>query len=350
MRYAYLIFLFLSKSAVAQFFGAAPKIIPDTINTNIADSTNSNGITGKLNLSNWNDWSVPISGTSGNTGVYSAPLKDYAGITTTVQIRFNNSNFFVNNYATVNNWNSSTTAGPPLMFENGVINTTSSDTCNIKGIPAGKKVDIIWYAGRYSTSTRRQTITDIASSATSGSQLVTSTTGVDGKLEIDNLTPSSGKINLLISDDTGFWFCDAITLRIHSEIGWWPTVLFFTMLFGCVSLKQIKRVFMKLLIFCLLSILSISVRAQVSTMLPSRYVWDSFHVLTPTIEPDINHNYIVRTYLGDSTTGWKPTYLTHNLKTGLTVWGGSYRWASHYQNAAAAVADWNKMLSDHGKE
>lgn len=111
-----------------------------------------------------------------------------------------------------------------------------------------------------------------------------------------------------------------------------------------------------ILIFVFLSIDAFSqtlpppVIPQLDCTLPLTYKWDSYHVLTPKLMSSDNHLYVLMTYEGDSSTHFHACYLTHNLRTGLTVWNGDNRWAAHYHSLCEAVADWNKMLVDHGKE
>lgn len=184
------------------------------IKINVSDSTSSNGITGALSLSDWNDWSVPIFGSSGSNGTFSKQMKDATGALTTVQVRFDNTNFFVDNGAS---FNSGTTSGlPVLMFRNAILNTNSLDTFNIKGIPAGKVVDIDFYGLRNSGTVRHMTLRELNSGSTTGSIQISGAGAVaDGKLSLINLVPVSGGLQFTIADDTNFWFCPGIVITIH---------------------------------------------------------------------------------------------------------------------------------------
>lgn len=105
-----------------------------------------------------------------------------------------------------------------------------------------------------------------------------------------------------------------------------------------------------ILVFVFLSINCFCQTPPESCSLPLIYKWDSYHVLTPKLMSADNHLFVLLTYEGDSSTHFHACYLTHNLRTGLTVWNGDNRWAAHYHSLCEAVADWNKMLIDHGKE
>lgn len=182
----------------------APGASNDTININIADSLSTTGTTGAIGIPSWYDWNQVSDLTPGTKSGF---VTNNLGALTPIQLRFSSTHFFVDNGA---GYNSATTSGFPVVTYRLVIsNTTSQDTLVITGLPVetnGWKV--VMGCSRNTGTVRHVTFTETISGAT---QTVTAGNN-DTPVVLDNLTPSSGTLKILITDDTNFWFVNFIQL------------------------------------------------------------------------------------------------------------------------------------------
>lgn len=182
----------------------SPGSTNDTTNINIADSLSTTGTTGAIGIPSWYDWNQVSDLTPGTKSGF---VTNNLGVTTPIQVRLSSSHFFVDNGA---GYNSSTTSGFPVVTYRLVIsNTTALDTLVITGLPVETNgYKLILGCSRSTTTTRHVTFTETISGAT---QTVTAGNN-DTPVILDNLTPASGVLKIVITDDTNFWFLNFIQI------------------------------------------------------------------------------------------------------------------------------------------
>lgn len=176
----------------------------DTVAVNFSDSTNSNGTTGVVATTGWENWSVPLGFVAGN-GKTSRNFKFKSGTQTTMNFRFNNVNFGTDNGS---GYNSSTTGSAPVTaYRYDILNTTAIDSFVVSGIPthaAGWK--LLFSAAHTTAAARTVTLTETISGRTA---TVTVNAG-DATISLDSLTPSSGVLRFVITDNAPdgnhFWY------------------------------------------------------------------------------------------------------------------------------------------------